>query len=353
MSNQRRETVRGYYNRVREALCGTGLLYDCINEYESSWLPGRLNSPNSVYFHYFFRYLLQDLYSIFDFRGVPEDWQKEYMIYNLLCRGWIAFVRAEPYGWIPQPCTWGGERSVFAFPLTVLVCNGWFNPDDGRIEYRLDQDAYYLHTAPDFAPLADICAFYADKLSCLFSTLNNSAILSRNGYILTTDNKAKSMTLEKAIEGVLNSEFIVSMNARREPGGSISDSVEILETDVRKHYIVDQVLLDIENLVDQFHADIGFPVINRTKKERVQTMEQASLNASSFGKSENWFDVLQEDLERFNAASGLSITLGRREPDEANEVIQESVAGLEPEAGETTEEVKQTKAGVYGLGRRK
>lgn len=352
--NNNHETVRGYYARVRGAIGKGGLLYDCINDYESSWLPGRLNAPNSVYFHYFFRYLLQDLYSIFDFRGLPEDWQKEYMAYNLLCRGWIAFVDAPPYGWIPQPCTWGGERNVFAFPLSVLVCNGWFNPDGGKLEYKLGSEAYYLHAAPDFAPLADICAFYADKLSCLFSTLNNSAILSRNGYILTTDNKARSMTLEKAIEGVLNSEFIVSINARRAPGESVHDSTEILESDVRKHYIVDQVLLDIENLVDQFHADIGFPVINRTKKERIQTAEQLSLNASSYGKSENWFDILQADLERFNTATGYSITLERREADEANEVVTETLSGeADPETEKETAGEGDKKKGVYGLGRRK
>lgn len=343
------ETVRGYHARIQGALGIGGLMYDCINAYESSWLPGRLNSPNSVYFHYFFRYLMQDLYSIFDFKGLPEEWQKEYMIYNLLCRGWIAFVKAEPYGWIPQPCKWGGERNVFAFPLSVLVCNGWFNPSDGRMEYRLEDDAYYLHTAPDFAPLADICAFYADKLSCLYSTLDNSAILSRNGYVTITDSKAKSMTVEKALEGILNSEFIVSINARKNPGESlINDNIEVLESDVRKHYIVDQVLMDIENLIDQFHSDLGFPVVNRTKKERIQTAEQLSLNASSFGKSEDWFDILQEDLQRFNAASGMSITLDRRQADESNEILKESI-----EETETEEAVPQKERGIYGLGRRR
>lgn len=346
-----RQTVRGYYARVRGCLAGGGFLYDCINEYESSWLPGRLNAPNSVYFHYFFKYLLQDLYSIFDFEDLPEDWQKEYMIYNLLCRGWIAFVNAEPYGWIPQPCAWGAERNVFAFPLSVLVCNGWFNPTDGRLEYKLDEEAYYLHTAPDFAPLADICAFYADKLSCLFSTLNNSAILSRNGYVTITDNKAKSMTVEKAIEGILNSEFIVSLNARKGPGEELlRQNVEILESDVRKHYIVSDVLMDIENLIDQFHADLGFPVINRTKKERIQTAEQASLNASSFGKSENWFDILQEDLDRFNSAAGYDIKLKRRDADESEQILADNMsnsAGVQPAAPAAPAK------GVYGLGSRK
>lgn len=334
------ETVRGYHNRVKGALSGGfGWMYDCINAYESSWLPGRLNSPNSVYFHYFFKYLLQDLYSIFDFQGLPEDWQKEFMIYNLLCRGWIAFVNAEPYGWIPQPCAWGGDRNVFGFPLTVLVCNGWFNPTDGELQYRLKDNAYLLHTSPDFLPLADICAFYADKMSCLYSTFDNSAILSRNGYITISEKKAQSMTIEKAVEGILNSEFIVSINARKNAGESLlKDSVEILETDVQKHYICSDVLMDIENLLDQFHADLGYPVINRTKKERIQTAEQASLNASCFGKSENWFDMLQKDLEIFNKASGMDITVSRREADES-EVIFDN-GSLSPNTISDTSELR-------------
>ena len=323
------ETIRGYYARIRGAL-GGGFMYDCINAYESSWLPGRLNSPNSVYFHYFFKYLMQELYSIFEFKGLPEDWQQEYMVYNLLCRGWIAFINADPYGWIPQPCAWGAERNVFAFPLSVLVCNGWFNPTDQRLEYKLKEDAFYLHTAPDFMPLADMAAFYADKLSCLYSTLNNSAILSRNGYITTSDNKARSMTYEKALEGILNSEFIVSINAKKSTGETIHDALEILEVDVQKHYIVDKVLMDIKEIIDQFHADIGYPVINRGKKERVQAVEQMSLNDSNFGKPELWFDTLEDDLERFNQASGLSITIERRKPDQQKEVFEDGTVSKDP-----------------------
>ena len=315
------ETVNGYKRRIMGALGAGGFMYDCINSYEASWLPARLNSPNSVYFHYFFKYLMQELYALFDFQGLPEDWVPEYMVYNLLCRGWVGFVDAEPYGWIPQPCAWGADRNVFSFPLSVLVCNGWFNPSDGRLEYKLKEDAYLLHTSPDYAPLADLAGFYADKLSCLYSTLNNSAILSRNGYITTTDNKAKSITYEKALEGILNSEFIVSINARKNTGESIRDALEILEVDVTKHYIVDKVLMDIKELIDQFHADIGYPVINRGKKERVQAAEQESLNQSNFGKPELWFDTLQHDLELFNQASGLSITVRHREPDESREVF--------------------------------
>lgn len=318
------ESVKSYNARVRAALESEttgGLLFDCINEYESSWLPGRLNTPNSVYFHYFFKYLLQDIYSIFDFQGLPEDWQPEYMIYNLLCRGWIAIVNADPYGWIPQPCTWGGERNVFAFPLSVLVCNGWFNPTDGELEYQLKEKAFLLHTSPDFTPLADIAAFYADKLSCLYSTMNNSAILSRNGYITISDSKAKSLTYEKALEGILNSEFIVSMNARKNAGESITDNLELLETDVEKHYIVDKVLMDVKETLDQFHSDIGFPSVNRGKKERVQSSEQTAISEANFGKPELWFDILQKDLKRFNAASGMNLSVNRREPDQAREVF--------------------------------
>lgn len=322
------ETVRHYQARISAALegCGGGgIPFDVLNQYEASWLPGRLNQSNNVYFRYFFRLLLEDMVSIFEFDGLNPDWQYNYFIYNLICRGWLAFVKAEPYGWIPQACTWGAERNVFGFPLSVIVTNGWFHPTEPpeELEYKLGENASYLHARADFSPLATIAAFYADKLSCLFSTFDNSAILSRNGFITVTDGKAQSMTIEKAVEGILNSEFIVSINGRKGATGEnpISNSINLLESDVRKHYIVNNVLLDIENLIDQYHGELGFPVINRTKKERVQTMEQASLNGSIWGKSELWFDTLKADLKKFNALSGMDITVHRRKPEESREVL--------------------------------
>lgn len=298
-----------------------GILYDICNDIESAWQPSNLKLYNNAYFRYFLHYTLQDLYSIFDFEGIPEGWNREYFRWILLSRGWLGVVNAKPYGWIPQPCTFGGTRNVFAFPLTVIVSNGWFNPSDQKTEYKIGEEAAVIKIAPDYRALSDIACFYADKMAVLMSTFDNSAILSRNGYILQAEGRADSQTITRALESILNGELIVRVAHKMQPNQSITDKIQVLEADAEKHYLCDRILEDIQELRDQFRAAIGYPGISR-KKERVQNMEQAALNMAAFGSPDLWIETLQESLEELRRISGINITVKRSEP-ERGEVIMD------------------------------
>lgn len=329
------ESVRQYLSRVRDS-CGVpfdGFLYDCANEIESMFQPATVHESNTLDYHYFFKYFMTELYGIIRVDDFPKDWNKEFFIWNLICRGWLAIVNAESYGgWIPQPCVFGAGRNVFAFPTSVLVQNGWFNPDDGRIEFYLydewipetrdsfgnpvlkyrEKQAYIIKISPDYRGIADICAQYAGKAASLFATIDNSSILSRNGYILETDSKAESMTVEKAVEGILNGELIVSIKKKRQPnkpGAENSKIAEIFESDVKKHYIVTEALEDLQTIVDQFHAAIGFPIINRAKKERTIQAEQEAMNVPASVRPDLWERCLQESIADFNRERGYNIKI--------------------------------------------
>ena len=332
-------SVKAYRRAITEA-CGesvaTPFLYDVANEYESLLQPATVHETNTLDYHYFFRYFMQEIYGLIKIDGFPEEWNEEFFIWNLICRGWIAIVNSPSYGgWIPQPCVWGAGRNVFHFPTSVLVQNGYFNPEDGRIEFNLYPEnqpetkdaiytyvddnrkvnAYVIKITPDYNGLADICAMYAGKCASLFATIDNSAILSRNGYILETDSKAESMTVEKAVEGILNGEIIVSIKRRRRgnaPGMDDKKVAEIFESDVRKHYIVTEALEDLQTIIDRFHADIGFPVINRAKKERTIQAEQQALNMPASVKPDLWERTLTTSIDRFNKAEGYDIRIDIR-----------------------------------------
>lgn len=328
------ESVASYRKRIRDS-CGyyaEPFLYDCANEIESMFQPATVHETNTLDYHYFFKYFMTELYGIIHVDDFPKDWNKEYFIWNLICRGWLAIVNAESYGgWIPQPCVWGAGRNVFAFPTSVLVQNGWFNPDDGNIEFPLfdnwiketrdsfnsaltyqEKQAYIIKISPDYRGIADICAQYAGKAASLFATIDNSAILSRNGYILETDSKAESLTVEKAVEGILNGELIVSIKKKRQaskPGVDSGKIAEIFESDVRKHYIVTEALEDLQTIIDQFHAAIGFPIINRAKKERTIQAEQQAMNIPASVRPDLWERCLKESMEVFNREQGYNIMI--------------------------------------------
>lgn len=329
-------SVREYRRAIAEG-CSPGFfepfLYDVANEYESMLQPATVHETNTIDYHYFFRYFMQELFGLIQVENWPEEWNKEFFLWNLICRGWIAIVNSPSYGgWIPQPCVWGAGRNVFQFPTSVLVQNGYFNPEDGRIEFNLypenvpetkdsiytyindnkEVNAYIIKITPDYIGLADICAMYAGKCASLFATIDNSAILSRNGYILETDSKAESMTVENAVKGILNGEIIVSIKRRRRnqtPGQDEKKVAEIFESDVRKHYVVTEALEDLQTIVDMFHSAIGFPVVNRSKKERIIQAEQAALNVPASVRPDLWERMLSESIERFNREQGYNIKI--------------------------------------------
>lgn len=329
------ESVSSYRKRIRDSCgwYGEPFLYDCANEVESMMQPATVHETNTLDYHYFFKYFMAELYGIIHVDGFPKGWNEEFFIWNLICRGWLAIVNVETYGgWIPQPCVFGAGRNVFAFPTSVLVQNGWFNPEDGRIEYALyddwipetqdsfenpvlkyrEKEAYIIKISPDYRGIADICAQYAGKAASLFATIDNSSILSRNGYILETDSKAESLTVEKAVEGILNGELIVSIKKKRQagkPGTESGKIAEIFESDVRKHYIVTEALEDLQTIIDQFHAAIGFPIINRAKKERTIQAEQEAMNVPASVRPALWERCLQQSVDVFNREQGYNIKI--------------------------------------------
>ena len=348
-------SVNAYRRAIMDA-CGAPtvepFLYDVCNEVESALQPATVHETNTIDYHYFFRYFMQELFGIIKVDNFPKDWNKQFFIWNIICRGWIAIVNSPSYGgWIPQPCVWGAGRNVFQFPTSVLVQNGYFNPEDGRVEFNLypenvpetkdsiytyidnnkEVNAYIINITPDYSGLADICAMYAGKCASLFATIDNSSILSRNGFILETDSKAESMTVEKAVEGILNGELIVSIKKKRRPQNPAQEDrkvAEIFESDVRKHYIVTDALEDLQTLIDRFHADMGFPVINRAKKERTIQAEQQALNVPAGVKPDLWERTLSESVQRFNEEQGFDIKIDIKYQGEDYGYVSENPANV-------------------------
>ena len=311
------ESVNGYRNRIYDSISYIQpFFYDCANEFNSNVRPANLKAYNNYDYMYFLKYFMQELYGIIEIDNFPDDWNLPFFKWNLLFRGWLAMVDSESYGgWIPQPCVWGAGRNVFQFPTSVLVQNGWYNPSDGKIEFSLFPDiesgrteSVVIHVSPDYAPLADIASQWAVKAACLFPAIENSSILSRNGFMIQADSKADAMTLEQAVQGIMNGELIVSMRARKNKTPTDQEKhYEIFESDVRKHYIVGDILEDLQTIIDCYHASIGYPTINRAKRERTIKIEQAALNAPSSIKPDLWETTLQDSLDRFNKIAGYNM----------------------------------------------
>lgn len=304
------ESVNQYRNRIAGRSGPPPYSYDCINEAEALFLPQAVKVKNTILYQYFFRYYLEEIFNLFSFDGMPEEWDQNYFKAYLYCTGRVGIVHASPYGWIPQACYFGPGRNVYGFPTSILICNPYFHPDDGRIEYDIAEDNSLIKLNPLCLGIADIAAFYAYKKACIAPVVENSALISRNGWILAVNGKAESATLRTAIEKILSGEVVATIREKDYTAGAAKDlSFTPFETDATKHYLVTDALGDMRTVDDMFHAALGMGTINRTKKERTIGAEQETQNNACRGNVETWLSCLQMSFDNLSQKSDISITV--------------------------------------------
>ena len=76
--------------------------YEFINVYNSSIHPSTVHCRNTALVNYHSRYLFKKILSVFDFKGLPEEWADNYFKYILFGYGFIAVFDTDRYGVIPQ-----------------------------------------------------------------------------------------------------------------------------------------------------------------------------------------------------------------------------------------------------------
>ena len=91
--------------------------------------------------------------------------------------------------------------------------------------------------------------------------------------------------------------------------------------------MVTDALEDLQTIVDMFHSAIGFPVINRAKKERIIQAEQAALNTPASVRPDLWERSLSDSIAAFNRRTGHDIrfTIKYQEVNDDGNVSENSV----------------------------
>ena len=79
--------------------------YDFINRYNARIKPSTTHSGDNATTWYFKRYLIQKIISVFEFKGIPPEWSKDYFLYTLFCWGFVAIINTDKFGVIPQHCS--------------------------------------------------------------------------------------------------------------------------------------------------------------------------------------------------------------------------------------------------------
>lgn len=281
--------------------------YDFINLYNSNRSPSTVHCSDTILTGYFRRYLLQKVFSVYEWKNLPETWDKTFFNYVLYGIGFIAVIKTDKYGVIPQNGTlWG--RNVFYQPTNVVITNpslsGIKNPVIG-VQTEL------IKMQPDYGSCLDIVCHYADLLALTTQTYATDLVNSKLAYVFTAKNKQGAESFKKLFDRIASGEPAVVYDQSL----TNSDGTPTWATfsqNLSQNYIGGQLLDDYKKLLDMFDTEIGIPNANTQKKERLISDEVNQNNISTQSKVELWLETMKDGCEKVNKMFGLNISVELR-----------------------------------------
>lgn len=281
--------------------------YDFINKYNAHRKPSTVHSQENATTWYFRRYLIQKIISVFEFIGIPDEWSKDYFLYNLFLCGFVAIVNTDKFGVIPQHCSLYGY-DVFYRPTNVNIANPLLR---GNLTPRIGTECALIRMQPDYGSCWDIVAYYADLLSLCTESLAVNIQVSKVAYVFGCEDKTVAESFKKMYDQMSEGNPAVFADKKlfNEDG---SPSWDIFQNNLKQNYIAKDILEDMTKIDARFCTEIGIPNVNMAKESGVTDNEVEANNLDTKSKAALWLETIRDGLEVANNMFGLNITVDFR-----------------------------------------
>lgn len=281
--------------------------YDYINVYNSQYKPSELHVKDSGLSRYFQRYLIQKIMSVYEFKGVPEHWSRDYFLYTLFIFGYVCVFNTDAFGVIPQHCTLSGY-DVFYRPTTCNIANPVIN---NTLQLRIGETCELIKMQPDWCGAWDIVSYYADLMALASESVAVNLINSKFAYVFAAQDKTGAESLKKLYDQIAsgNPAAFADKNLFKDDG---APSWELFTQNLRQNYIAGDLLEDLAKIDSRFNTDIGIPNVNIAKNSGVSDNEVLSNNIDTESKASLWLETMKDGLTKVNDMFGLDLTVDFR-----------------------------------------
>lgn len=276
--------------------------YNAENLFNSNFSPSTIHTKNTALAAFFRRYLYQKAISVFAWR-IPEEWPKNYFLAGLYMRGYLAIVKTDKFGVIPQWCTLYGH-DVFYQPTNAIIANPLIN---GNTKPRIGRECTVIKLTPDYGGIWDIISYYADLMALASETLTCDLVNSKFAFAFATASKSGAESFKKMLDQILagNPAAVYDKSLLDENGNQMWTS---FVQDLKSNYIASSVISDLRKIEAMFDTDIGIPNANTDKKERVITDEVNANNVETASKCELWLEEITKGCKETEKMFGVKIS---------------------------------------------
>lgn len=300
--------------------------FDTINQFESHIVPGTMKTGDNALSMYYRRWLGQRAFAIFQFKGIPDNWDEEYVKFILMCWGAVAVFRTDKFGVIPQQCGYGGYN-VYYRPTRAIVANPLF---DRSYELKIGEDCELIRLSPDWRGIADLIGHYADLMAVTTTSIITNLYNTRLSYVFGAETKAMAESFKAMMDKIGTGDPAVFVDKKlfREDG---TPNWTPFQQDINSSYIVDKLQAAERSLMNDYYTCIGIPNIPYEKTERLITAESDTNDYATFCLAELWKRTLNFTLGKVNAMFGLNVSVEYNQ--KLLEEVKNNVDERDPDSG--------------------
>ena len=252
---------------------------------------------------------LKKLFGAFEFGGVPDTWDYDYMLENLFIYGYLAITDTS-IGVIPLRCGITGIN-VFDHPTTAIFANSVL----GNFERNLygnnpATDCALVKLQYDFMGAMPVINRYAALLALCDNSISVNLRNSKVAFIGFVSSKQQAATVEKMYSDIDRGKPAVYVKR----GDGIT-SEDIYYNHVKETYIANDVQLLKQSIKNDFLTEVGLNNANTDKRERLIVDEVNANNDEVQANVQHWLDNIREGLRRANSLFGLDLSVKLRKFD--------------------------------------
>lgn len=275
--------------------------YDYINAENSQVNPSYIHASNTKLSRYYRRDLLQTAMSPYKIT-VPKWWNKDYFLYTLFCKGYIAVINTDRFGVIPQDCNLGGY-DVFYGPAYATISNPLLK---GNMRPRINVECSLIKLQPDYGGILDTVSYYADMMALCSESAAANTLAAKLAYVFAAGNKSSAESFKKMMDAVSSGEIAVVLDKALNDPATGTPTWQLFNTHLGETFIAPDLLDLIIRWKQRFCTEMGIPNTNTTKRERLTDDEVNSNNVETVARCAVWMDSLKDGFEKTRQMFGFT-----------------------------------------------
>lgn len=269
---------------------------DTLREYFT--LNPKKVDPNSTTYYYYMDMLFRKAMSIYEFSGMPDNWDKDYFVSVLMSQGYIT-VTDTALGIIPLRCGLSGIN-VYNHPTTSIIAN----PVLGNLERTIDEDCTIIKMSHTYrSDIMPICNRYATLLSECDASISVNLMNSKVAFIGLCSSKQVAESMKLMYDKIAKGEPAVFVK------GDQINGDDILYNHVKENFIAGDVQILKRKLMSEFLTEIGVNNANTDKRERLTDNEVEANDSEIQLNAGYWLENIKEGIEQTNNMFGLNLSV--------------------------------------------